>query len=83
MSRGNTFTNSVTSESRCYITTSRYNDRNLGTKILCCLVNSRYKDILDIVTIWIGTERVVISRPTCNTLCLFTKSNNNNIQDRK
>jgi len=28
-------------------------------------LSSRYKDILDIATIWVGTERVVISRPTC------------------
>jgi len=37
-----------------------------------CLVvviklNSRYKDILDITTIWVGTEHVVISRRTCSS----------------
>ena len=34
-------------------------------------LNSRYKDILDIATIWVGTERVVISRPPCITTFIF------------
>ena len=46
-----------------------YRQKSWNKNLYCIAVviksNSRYKDILDIATIWVGTERVVISRPTC------------------
>src|SRR6185295_2517602 len=53
-------------------------------------LNSGYKDILDIATIWVGTECVVISRPPCTNkiyaldqieilCCLFEIGNNTSL----